>query len=279
VRAVDFKRRNHSGLFAFTLLELLLVIGVIAILASLLLIGLGKANARAHGVRCQNNLRQIGVGLVIYMSEKRDFPGGAFIGREEGGQDYYVWPNRLLPHVGSRDVFYCPAAPLDSAWDTNVNRTLGATSLSGEFDAFGITDTAQFSIGYNDWGIGQGTIASPKAPQLGLGGDVSGPYFKGAVAEPEVTDPSAMIALGDAKVGNNWDGSIDPTEEGQWPSNRHAKKTNLQFLDGHGETILRKELIDPHPNNPWRRRWNSDNKAHTEITWEVDWMLERKLEK
>lgn len=264
---------------AFSLLELLVTIAVISVLAALLLTGVAKAKSRAQTVHCQNNLRQIGLGLTAYMTENKDFPGGALIERDDGGRDYYVWPARLLQHVGSRAVFRCPAAPPDSAWDTNLNKTLGVTPLGGTFDAFGITDSARFSIGYNDWGVGQGQIALSNAPQLGLGGDVSGRYHKGPVAEPQIADPSAMIALGDSKVDGFWDGSLDPTEPGQWPSNRHDRKANLQFLDGHSESVSRKAVIDSKPNNPWRRRWNIDNLPHNEITWTVDWTVEAKIEK
>jgi prepilin-type N-terminal cleavage/methylation domain-containing protein/prepilin-type processing-associated H-X9-DG protein len=263
---------------AFSLLELLVVTAIIAGLASLLLVGIAQAKTRAQAIRCKSNLRQIGFGLSMFMSENKDFPGGSFIQRDEGGQDYYVWPSRLLPHVSARTVFSCPSASRDSAWDTNANRTLGATLFDGEFDPYGITDRSKFQFGYNDWGIGQGQIALPEAPQLGMGGDVSGPFFKGPVDEPRVADPSAMIAFADAKVDGFWDGSIDPTEPGQWPSSRHSKKTNLQFLDGHSESATRRDVIDPNPNNPWRRRWNIDNKPHVEITWQVDWVIEAKSE-
>jgi prepilin-type processing-associated H-X9-DG protein len=216
--------------------------------------------------------------MGVYLSDNRHFPGAYWI-HQSVGDDHYVWPERMLYSAGNnRNVFSCPVANPESSWDTNRNRTLGCVSSDGRYDPYGISRVARFQYAYNDWGVMQKRLDDPNYPQLGLGGDVTGPFFKGFITEASIASPTSMIMFGDAKADGSYDGSLDPTEVDQWPSNRHGRKTNLEFVDGHVETPLRGVVIDPMPGNPWRKRWNNDNQPHDDLGWVVDPAVEGRID-
>lgn len=257
----------------FTLIELLVVIAIIAILAAMLLPALAKAKQKAKQTSCINNMHEIGISLVLYVGDYNQYCNCYYPTR-----NVYVWMPELLTYMGNnRAAFSCPAALPDSAWDTNVNKTIvPRIGYMNKLDPFAITagtatDT-RFSLGWNDWGLAQGS------PGLGMGGDVG----TSVVRESTVRKPSDMIALGDCRsdaTSIEFNGNIDPqvshqensTQHNQTPCNRHNYTTDMLFADGHVESPKRNLVIDP-ANNYWRARWCNDNSPHTEVTWTVPWL-------
>ena len=116
-----FRRQRSPG--GFTLIELLVVIAIIAILASLLLPALARAKAAAQKAKCVNNLRQIGLGMILYAGDNADtLPNtntvwvSPYTANDIGGI-WVLYKRVIKPYVGLNNtnnpstndmIFQCP---------------------------------------------------------------------------------------------------------------------------------------------------------------------------
>ena len=102
-------KRNSSFRSAFTLVELLVVIAIIGILIGMLLPAVQQVRSAARRSACQNNLKQIALGLLNYESAHQNFPPGLRndfdvvpAGFKEGT---FGWGTFILPNIEQGNIY------------------------------------------------------------------------------------------------------------------------------------------------------------------------------
>jgi prepilin-type processing-associated H-X9-DG protein/prepilin-type N-terminal cleavage/methylation domain-containing protein len=100
--------RKASYASGFTLIELMVVIGIIALLIAMLLPAIGKARAQSKSTACQSNLHQINTAMTVWHTQQAMHDSiAAFSG---GG-----WPSLVYPYLESKGVYLCQDEARDIA--------------------------------------------------------------------------------------------------------------------------------------------------------------------
>ncbi len=91
---------------AFTLIELLVVIAIIAILAAILFPVFAQAKAAAKKTTCISNIKQLGLGVLMYTADYDDFYMQRLAGTNTAGVDH--WVDLVQPYVKNKQITQCP---------------------------------------------------------------------------------------------------------------------------------------------------------------------------
>ncbi|HEY1174093.1 MAG TPA: type II secretion system protein [Verrucomicrobiae bacterium] len=107
---------------AFTLIELLVVIAIIAILAGMLLPALAKAKQRAIANNCLTNLKQQGVGMMMYSGDnKQKLPYGTLQSVAAAAAQHYSWDDLIMGYLGAPYTIGDGQTNWRIAWDKQAS--------------------------------------------------------------------------------------------------------------------------------------------------------------
>jgi len=207
-------RQSRGG--GFTLVEMLVVVAIIAILASIMFPVFSRARAAARKTACASNLRQIGTAFELYIGDNDEcFPDAycdcpAITSPPNLNAGHLMWPEAIQPYCRNTDLFTCPEVP-------------------------------------------QMTFGPPPAPMLdggsyGMNGLTADSEFIGAFQDPAAT-VLAMDSCGQAPTAPNesrTEGAALLMPGFAWHhiSIRHHKRSNVLFIDGHIKCMPKEVILE-----------------------------------
>lgn len=190
---------------AFTLVELLVVIGIIALLISILLPALSSAREQASKVNCLSNLRQLGMAAIMYANEHKGtlptrrlsaaWPPQVWFWEGWGSDERELWMGYLPNYSVERGSpsFYCPSSRGENihSWPRGWPANLGANVYLVGYPYYG-----NYPLAAGGWPRWLGT----KRPPTRISDRSSTPLF-GDLLEDEYRDDGTWFYIAHSKSG------------------------------------------------------------------------------
>src|SRR4051794_14796763 len=238
LRRLDAKIGRASP--AFTLVELLVVVGIIAILAGMLLTSLGQVKGKAKATACLNNQKQLALAFLLYVDDFEDaLPynlGEAETKQSVADGTFRNWVNNVLnwnvdpdntntvlevtgglgPYTSqSPNLYTCPSDSVvsdqqrDAGWSKRV-RSFSMNAMIGDAGEFSTT-----------------------------GNNVNNPSYRQFFKLTQIPDPSRIFVFIEEHPDSIDDGYfLNQAQKYEWhdlPASYHNGGANLAFADGHLE--------------------------------------------
>lgn len=235
------KRNAH----AFTLVELLVVIGIISVLIALLMPALTKARASAIRVQCMSNHRQLAMGIIQYSIDNGGALPPAGIGDPAWVGSYMWYSGKYVgKYIGNQYGYR------DDGLNSDATHNSSQISICPLFGS-GTPGYDGLGIGLNEcWdnGFGWGTNKYSQIKRSD----------KTLLLIDVAADASGYMAFFFEQFYQGDVGDNPPTQTRSWVGSnrvvayRHGKQTIASFVDGHVEAFISEEADTPNtPNNQY----------------------------
>jgi prepilin-type N-terminal cleavage/methylation domain-containing protein/prepilin-type processing-associated H-X9-DG protein len=170
---------SHRRIKGFTLIELLVTIAIIAILAAILFPVFARAREQARKSACMSNLKQIGIGVMMYVQDYDESYPACDIMNTDLGTIQAEWYDVIAPYMKNTQVFVCPSAGV-------IVNSSGVKVGNGGY-GWNIRGTGSSGSNFNGFGYRSGPAGSTNW----------GTPSKNAVKLAEVDEPATTILVTD----------------------------------------------------------------------------------